>query len=626
MSELSAPEEMPSGSSKAPAPIIHTFPDGSGRVIEVNFCKNPRCANFGVASTLKKGAHRSKAAPAPGTEYTLNANSKDTPTLVCRLCSEGPPIKSNQGVAEELSRMMGYMVPPSRPSCPVEDCANHTVPISSSTKHYYGNGKSDKGSPRYRCRACGKTFSTPATSTSRQRIPYKNKQIFKLLMNKSPLSRICEVAGVDIKTVYHRIDFIHKQCLAFVSRREQAFLDGKQLTGRYRDSAKDVLEFPVERLYLAVDRQSYAVNWTQRKDKRNVMLQAIGSADLTSGYVFGMHLNFNGQLDPATTEQSAIAAGDYGVSPPFRTFAHLWLEPDYRLSVQETAERQAKRSKAKSASLVGDIAAGYQDTEARKDVESPDTATATDRLPRRGMQVRTEYTLYAHFFMLRQLTRGVAKIRFYLDQESGIRAACLCAFQEEVKAGNCEAFYVRISKEMMVDEKRKAIRESRALFNEMASTMHNPTPHEVEVMLMLQEMERAAAIGKWSDRWLTHPMPNNSEPEKAICYLTETGRYAEDQEHLANLYLKGSLHSIDRFFMQVRRRLSLVERPIGTPSKAGRTWYGYSAYQPENVQKMLEIFRVYYNYCLPGKDKLTPAMRIGLAQTVVAPEDILYFQ
>lgn len=522
--------------------------------------------------------------------------------------------------------MLNYLMPPTPPSCPDKDCTNHAISISASSTHYYRNGKSEIGSPRYRCRACGKTFSTPAASTSRQRIPYKNKQIFKLLMNKSPLSRICEVADVDIQTVYHRIDFIHKQCMAFVSRREQALLLGKQLTGKYRSSGNVVLEFPVDRLYLAVDRQSYVVNWTQRKDKRNVMLQAIGSADLTSGYVFGMHLNFNGQLDPVTTEQSAIDSGDYGVSPPYRTFAHLWLEPDYQLSVQETAVRMAKRSKAKSASLSGDIAAGYQETEARKDVESPDMATSTDRLPRRGMQVRTEYTLYAHFFMLRQLTRGIEKVRFYLDQESGIRAACLSAFQQEVKAGNCEAFYVRISKEMMVDEKRKAIRESRALFNEMASLMSNPTPHEVEVKLMLQEMERSAEIGKWSDRWLTHPMPNNSEPEKAICYLTETGRYAEDQEHLANLYLKGSLHSIDRFFMQVRRRLSLVERPIGTPSKVGRTWYGYSAYQPENIQKMLEIFRVYYNYCLPGKDKLTPAMRIGLAQAVVDPEDILYFQ
>ncbi len=29
-------------------------------------------------------------------------------------------------------------------------------------------------------------------------------------------------------------------------------------------------------------------------------------------------------------------------------------------------------------------------------------------------------------------------------------------------------------------------------------------------------------IGNWKDKWLLHPFPNMSEPEKAICYLTQT--------------------------------------------------------------------------------------------------------
>lgn len=561
MSELSAPEEVPSVTSKTLAPVTHIFPHGSSRAIQVNFRKNPRCANYGVPSTLQKGAHRSKAVAAPGTEYTLAAHGKDTPSLVCRLCAEAPPIKSNQGIAEELARMLSYMVPPTSVSCPALNCVNYGIPVGPRSKHYYSNGKTETGSPRYKCRACGKTFSTPAVSTSRQRVPHKNKHIFQLLMNKSPLSRICEVAGVDINNVYHRIDFVHKRCLAFAGRREQALVQAKALRGKYVDKDKQVVKFPVTRLYVAADRQSYSANRSQQKVKRKVILQAIGSADLTSEYVFGVHLNLNGQLDQAAVESSAIAHDDYAVAPPYRKHAHLWLEPDYLKSVQETATRLSKRAKVASDTLSADIAAGYQDAEARQDVEFPDMATSTDRFPKRGMQVRTEYTLYAHFFMLRQLMRGVEKVRFYLDQESGIRAACLSAFQLEVKAGNCEAFYVRINKEMMVEEKRRAVAESSALFQEMAHRLPDPTPHEVEVLLMREEMERAAAIGKWSDRWLTHPMPNNSEPEKAICCLTDTGRYEEDLDHLANLYLKGSLHSIDRFFMQVRRRLSLVERP-----------------------------------------------------------------
>ncbi|WP_198262595.1 hypothetical protein [sulfur-oxidizing endosymbiont of Gigantopelta aegis] len=130
-------------------------------------------------------------------------------------------------------------------------------------------------------------------------------------------------------------------------------------------------------------------------------------------------------------------------------------------------------------------------------------------------------------------------------------------------------------------------------------------------------------IGNWKDKWLLHPFPNMSEPEKAICYLTDYGDY--DEDHQAWLYNKASMHGIDNFFMQVRRRLSLLERAISSASSSGRRWYGYSAYNPKNIVKLLDIFRVYYNYCIAGKDKKTPAMRLGLAKGIVSPEDIIYF-
>ena len=50
------------------------------------------------------------------------------------------------------------------------------------------------------------------------------------------------------------------------------------------------------------------------------------------------------------------------------------------------------------------------------------------------------------------------------------------------------------------------------------------------------------------------------------------------------------------------------------------------AYKPENLIKTLEIFRVYYNYCKVGEDKKTPAMRLGLAEAPIKPEDILYYK
>ena len=49
------------------------------------------------------------------------------------------------------------------------------------------------------------------------------------------------------------------------------------------------------------------------------------------------------------------------------------------------------------------------------------------------------------------------------------------------------------------------------------------------------------------------------------------------------------------------------------------------AYNPESIVKLIGIFRVFYNYCLAGKDGRTSAQRLGLARGTVSLEDIIYF-
>lgn len=526
-------------------------------------------------------------------------------------------MKSNHAIVEEINRIGGYLFTPKPASCPDLACANHGVPVAEGSKHYYSKGKSARGSKRFECRVCGKSFSLPCSSILRQRQSHKNTTLYKLLLGKMPFSRICDVVDIQFKTLYERINFFHSQSLKFAAKHERKLIKGMKF----------------DSLYIAVDRQSYAVNWSQRKDKRNIVLQAVGSAELNTGYVFGMHLNFDDMQDSEKVESDAKAIGDYSISSPFRKYARLWLSSDYRNAVDETSKRLAKKLKGNA--TIGDaIASSYSEAEHRLDVESAELITTESKFPSQGMQVRSEYTLYAHFYWLRQLLSGANKTRFYLDQESGIRAACLSAFEDEVKARRCEAFFIRLAKEITVDEKRRLIADSRSAFDSAKLRYPGLADEEVKVHMMRQEMNKALSIGKWSDRWSRHPFPNNSEPDKAVCWLTERpwglefeleGSEEEFLDHMARLHLRGSLHSIDRFFMQIRRRLSLLERPIGTSSKAGRIWYGYSAYKPENIQKLLEIFRVYYNYCLPGKDGKTPAMRLGLRSSVAGIDEVLSF-
>jgi hypothetical protein len=88
-------------------------------------------------------------------------------------------------------------------------------------------------------------------------------------------------------------------------------------------------------------------------------------------------------------------------------------------------------------------------------------------------------------------------------------------------------------------------------------------PQEVKRALIKERLAAMTAHGKWQDRWLDHPFPAMGEPEKAVACLTDAGDY--DAGHKAWLWNKASLHGVDSFFNQVRRRLSLTS---GRPHNA----------------------------------------------------------
>ena len=435
------------------------------------------------------------------------------------------------------------------------------------------------------------------------------------------LNRLAEASVLSPSTLYHKIDFIHRQCMAFVATRERHLPNKK-----------------IRRLYIGVDRQEYTINWSSRNDRRNSSMWSIASADNETGYVFGVHLNYDPSEDPAEVEKDA---GNYEAWSPFRKHARLWLMRDYIESV--------KQSRLKTGSASGKktwISARYDEMAARQDMEAPDEFTEDIIPPAKGMQVHAEYTIYAHFMLLRRLFQRVGKVRFFLDQDSGMRAACLAAFHDRIKKDRCDAFYVRINSDLSIDEKRRVVNEVRSRFNKVRAA--NPTFEDWQVRLhILQEnMARVAPYGRWQDKWVSHPFPNMSEPAKAMCYLTDIHEgYTDD--HKAWLYNKASLHAVDRFFMMARRRIRLLERPAVGSSHTRHKFFIYSPYNPAVVAKLLDIFRVWHNYVFltPDKDdktkwenpeekrlqkegekaRRTAAMRLGLAQGPVKFEDIIYY-
>jgi transposase-like protein len=607
--------EVISSQAEAPVEVPPTPPAVAG--IDVNFCKNPCCANFGVPANFTKFSRRKQgmAASVPGAAYKLVGSGKGRPALECLLCYESFSVKSNLAVAEEYARFTSYLAPKVDSCCPTAECANHLVPIGSKVA-YSSFGVTNAGTPRYRCKLCQKTFSAGGRALKRQRITHQNKTVLLSLVNKMPIRRIAKVTGLNAAALYGKIDFLHRQCIAFSAHAE-----------------RELPHLVKDRMYISVDRQEYMLNWTQDADRRNIVVKAVGSCDNDSGFVFGMNLNFDKDINPENAELDAVAAGDPVLPYPHRKYARLWVAADYAESLvsskKERVRRAIKAGKGPLGNSLGEqIADAYEATSIREDSEVSDLKDENQKLPDKlGMQVHEEYSLYGHFLLLKHLLPRVEKLRFFLDQDSGIRAACLSAFAEDVKAKRVDAFYVRIAKELTVDRKRSVVKRSKTAFNAAKAAYSKLTDLEVAQVLMITEIDRARQIGQWQDRWAEHPLPDMSEPAKAMCYLTDLGDAPAEYDisHSAHLFLKASMRGVDNFFQRVRRSVNPLERPIQTASKSRRTWYGYSPYNPIMVEKLLGIYRTMHNYVEVGKDGKTPAMRLGLIGHVSKPEDIIYF-
>jgi len=317
---------------------------------------------------------------------------------------------------------------------------------------------------------------------------------------------------------------------------------------------------------------------------------------------------------------------------PNHTYARYWMEPDL---TEHTEARAAFSPLPERGGVFNMVIARQHENDSMPDPEDKEGLNDVGaKLPGRGAQVHFVYTVHAHFRLLERLLLKSAKARFFMDQDETLRAGCLSAFAWKVKIGRADAFYVRINKQLGIDTKRKMVVNSKMKSDAFRKAFNHPDwpDHRVRLYMIRAASPNIQKRKGFRDAWLMYPEYTINEPEKAVAYLTDRGDYGLD--HLAALYSRATMHAIDRYFMQIRRLLMMLERPISRAGKA--TWSGYSPYNPTIIQKLLDIFRVHYNYCkteerarkdAAGKllPKRTPAMKLGLAKGVIRIEDVLYF-
>ena len=236
--------------------------------------------------------------------------------------------------------------------------------------------------------------------------------------------------------------------------------------------------------------------------------------------------------------------------------------------------------------------------------------------------------MHGHYWLLRHHFQGAEKLRFFLDQDSGLLGACLGAFADRVGERTVDVAIVDIVKSHTVDARKAAFAKAANWFSVEQKRFPNFSAREAKAAVMAEIV--AAARSKTPDRrlndqWIACPFPDLAEPDKRLRFVTDFGDYTE--EHLANLLLKSTLWPIDTVFNRVRRRLTLCERPVTSRRRAGRLWHIYAPYNPAMLVKVLTIFRTWHNYVwVSPKTKKTAAEIMGLANGKIRVSDVLSFK
>lgn len=98
--------------------------------------------------------------------------------------------------------------------CPNIECKNHTKPPNNWYVKigYYKPKNTQQKTPRYRCKGCGKTFSTHTDNpTTNQKKPEINQLLFKLLVSGVSLRRSSQILGVKYDTVVRHFNYLADQ-------------------------------------------------------------------------------------------------------------------------------------------------------------------------------------------------------------------------------------------------------------------------------------------------------------------------------------------------------------------------------------------------------------------------------
>lgn len=558
------------------APLVRRLPAPVAGV-DLNFCRNPACAHYGVLPDPFKRPQGSPPAPA-GVPRGAVPGGKHKEFYKCSACGTTSRVKNNRAVVEEHERVRRLRdIDPCAPACRTAGCANQDLPVSEHPGLYQSFGKTEGGDPRWRCKACAKTFSTGRPARRHKRSD-KNRLVLDMLCNDLSLAKTAKISGLSYRDIYRRIGFYHDQVRSFVSRREDfSRIDFAAMGSRF-----------------ATDSQALTINWPSRKRRFPVVFQHLCTAHARSGFIMEASFQLDPAISPEEAEAQALAANEDQVSTAFRRHARIWTKTEFDAYLTRLAK-----------------AAGLPQVE-------------EFGLPATGSMLRYDVMQFAHAMRLRDhIGQTDAPLIFVMDGDAGLKQSFATVFQPEVSAGRAHLAVIDFEKAMTNDARMSVVADGRTDLCAATGLTHaelSRIPSEFFCQIVDEEVA-VRLVGEPVGTWFQYPFPRKSEPNKRVLLLTDhPGLGAREKAKLMRL---ATLRSVDSSFHRFRSNVHFASRPQITTNGHGRVWARHHLYDPVVLSKLVEIYRFYHNWMEPGVDRKTPAMRIGLARGRVYERDLL---
>jgi transposase-like protein len=596
-------------------PIDFTW-NGRTFQIQFNHCTNPYCKWHGLPQEKfpTKGKPSRYKLSGSGTDKTINCNPDPInpsrgATLDCHTVT-----LSNWSIAQEIERLIQInSVQDLEPDYQFhkEGCISEGSTPFNQPKAFYKRGKSTAKSQRWQCKSCKKF--TNVLPNSRKSITYHQQRsdilplFTKLLLSRVPITRACEILEIGRGTYYDKLEFVYRRCLEFLERHETKPLQ----TMRFKE------------MWLNTDKMTYFLNNVRKKgmggsqyddvEESQFPTSVVVTADVFSRYVFRSDVAYDWD----------ISLGDIALDTVLMKEDHL----------NEFAKKHARIPKYSHYPMPPSKNDTQTEAEYRKDLERIELrAKYLD-----GLHVNSTYTTIAHFWLIKQLIKA-SEWRFVTDEDNSLMTSLNRVFAKEFRLSDAHHFLCQTDKTKSRKQAREEFVQARVdLVNWGINSGYDTKSLRKLAFLKLEELFHTHQFHKevrsgvsshyeYADNPIEHPLATIDRGFRWVDCTTNLSSL--EPKDIANLILGVNDNATNTFIQHIRRRLSILERPLTTARGDGKS-YIYSNFNPKYAQMALTILRTYYNFCFSYKTKDrvgTPAQRLGITEKQFNIKDIIYMQ